>query len=101
MVQTAQINPSHEYILEYGIDEVIKNIEDITTAINNSNKIKNIIIIIQRLSHSHHYYMRNPYAVITADGIYLRKDLGRIQIPYNAVESGSAETAAHTAADLR
>lgn len=37
MVETAQINPAHEYILEKPLDEVIKNIENMQEDSGNSN----------------------------------------------------------------
>ncbi len=45
MLQDFEINPSHEYILEYGLDEVIKNIEE--AEYNNKQNIKEDIEIIR------------------------------------------------------
>ena len=65
------------------------------------DKPKQIVVIIKRFAGSHDNHMRNPFARDSSDLINLPQHFRRQKAPDQSVDSGSAESAAHAAADLR
>ena len=63
-------------------------------------KFQNIVIIIHRFPSAHDYHIGDPFPRQSCDGVNLIQHLGRSQIPFQSVQSGSTEFTAHAASHL-
>ena len=70
-------------------------------ASNDIEKTHNVVVIVKRLTYSHHNYARNAFAKIALCGDYLTEYLARRKIAHLTAERRCAEFTAHTATRLR
>ena len=65
------------------------------------DKADQVIVIVQRFTRSHHNHVGNAFACIALNLINLVQHLRRAQVPFQAVQGRSTETAAHPTPHLR
>ena len=71
-----------------------------TLSMNQPDETRETFIIIERLSHSHYYNMSDVLAGKISHSEHLTHHLASGEASVQAIHSGSAESASHTAAYL-